>query len=348
MVLRLRRRIWKKETIPRIGGCGGKFEDMILILSNKWDLSVDFIVSELRSRDHPFLRLNTEDLVFNQIVTSLPNLRISLSLKKKSYDLTEAVKVVWYRRPGKPFDDIPQDEKPSPTIQQFVAEQWGIWIEALQLIPDVTWVNSPDRNNCMENKIRQLVLATELGFPIPDTIVSNDPNRIREHATKHSGVLVTKALYAPLIEEPDQDSFIFTNRIDVSELDGVENELQISPSIFQKCLSPKIDYRVTVIGDKVFPVKVEYKTEKDLPVDWRIVKDEINFTYTTIPQDVENKCRKYVESAGLIFGAIDLIEYGGDFYFVEINPNGEWGWLQKPHNIPIAQTLCDLLVSHDR
>ena len=103
----------------------------------------------------------------------------------------------------------------------------------------------------MENKIRQLVLATELGFPIPDTIVSNDPNRIREHATKHSGVLVTKALYAPLIEEPDQDSFIFTNRIDVSELDGVENELQISPSIFQKCLSPKIDYRVTVTCNNV-------------------------------------------------------------------------------------------------
>lgn len=321
---------------------------MILILSNKWDLTVDFVVSELRKRDHPFLRLNTENLISSQATIHLPDLRISLSSDENAYDLTKDVNIVWYRRPGKFFDDLPKNEKPSPSIQQFVTEQWAIWIEALQLIPGVTWVNHPDKNNRMENKMRQLLLATEIGFHIPDTVASNDPKQIHEHAINHGGELITKALYAPLIEEPDQDFFVFTNKIDLNDLVDAEEELKISPSIFQQCLSPKVDYRVTVIGETVFPVKIEYKAGKKAPIDWRVIKDDIGFTLIEIPSDVEQKCREYVRSAGLIFGAIDLIEYEGDFYFIEINPNGEWGWLQKPHNIPLAQSLCDLLISYDK
>ena len=321
---------------------------MILILSNKWDLTVDFVVSELRRRNHSFLRLNTENLISSQATIRFPDLKIFLSSDEKAYDLTKDVNVVWYRRPGKPFDDLPKNERPSPSTQQFATEQWAIWIEALQLIPDVTWVNHPDNNNRMENKMRQLLLATEIGLHIPDTVTSNDPLQIREHAVNHGGELITKALYAPLIEEPDQDFFVFTNRIDLNDLVGADEELKVSPSIFQQCLSPKIDYRVTVVGEAVFPVRVEYTAGGKAPIDWRVIKDNIDFTLVEIPSDVEEKCREYVRSAGLIFGAIDLIEYEGDFYFIEINPNGEWGWLQKPHNISIAQTLCDLLISHDK
>ncbi len=321
---------------------------MILILSNKWDITVDFVVSELHKHNHPFFRLNAEDLVSSQATIHLPDLRVSLSNNKKTYDLTKDVNVVWYRRPGKPFDDLSKNKRPPPSIEQFVTEQWAIWIEALQLIPEVTWVNLPDNNNRMENKMRQLLLAAEMGFHIPETLASNDPNQIREHAANYGGQLITKALYAPLLEEPDQDFFIFTNTIDLTDLVGAEEELKISPSIFQQKLSPKVDYRVTVVGETVFSVKVEYKAEREAPIDWRIIKDDIDFVLVEIPPDLEEKCREYVNLSGLIFGAIDLIEYGGDFYFVEINPNGEWGWLQKPHNIPIAQTLCDLLISYDR
>jgi glutathione synthase/RimK-type ligase-like ATP-grasp enzyme len=59
-------------------------------------------------------------------------------------------------------------------------------------------------------------------------------------------------------------------------------------------------------------------------------------------------CRKIVSDSGLIFGAIDLVQHDGEYYFLEINPNGEWGWLQHPHDVPIANALCDVFVAHDR
>lgn len=321
---------------------------MILILSNKWDLTVDFVVSELRSRGIDFLRINTEDLASGQATVHLPDLQILVSKNKKVYDLTHSVNVVWNRRPGTPFDNAPPIAKPSLAIQHFVNDQWFSWLETLQLISGVTWINHPQANNVMECKPRQLLMASQIGFHVPDTVISNDPNEVRLLARKHNDKLVAKALYSPLIEEPDEDFFIFTNEINITDLSS-EEDIRISPSIFQQSLRPKVDFRVTVIGDTVLPVEVNDQSEdKYSHIDWRTKKTGLNFSACNLPLDIEEKCRNYVRASGLIFGAIDLVQHDGMYFFLEINPNGEWGWLQHPHGIPIAKTLCDLLLTYDK
>jgi glutathione synthase/RimK-type ligase-like ATP-grasp enzyme len=54
-----------------------------------------------------------------------------------------------------------------------------------------------------------------------------------------------------------------------------------------------------------------------------------------------------VKRFGLVFGAIDLVQTPSGFYFLEINPNGEWAWLQKEAGLPIAETIVDILVQED-
>ena len=203
---------------------------MILILSNKRDITVDFVVSELRARRCEFIRINTEDLALGQATIRLPNLRILASKRGEICDLTHTVNVIWNRRPGRPFDDAPSNTRPSPAIQNFVNDQWFSWLEALQLVPDVTWINHPQANDAMENKARQLYLASKIGFQVPETIVTNDPREARQLAEKHGDRLVAKALYCPLIEEPDEDFFVFANEITIADLD-IEEEIMISPTI---------------------------------------------------------------------------------------------------------------------
>jgi len=321
---------------------------MILILSNKWDLTVDFVVAELRSRGGDFLRINTEDLVSRQATIHLPDLRILVSKREEILDLTRTVNVIWNRRPGKPFDDVPPSARPSPAIQSFVNDQWFSWLEALQLIPAVTWINHPQANDAMECKPRQLLLASQTGFLIPDTVITNDPDEARLLAGKHGDKLVAKALYSPLIEEPDEDFFVFANEIEIADL-APEDEITISPSIFQQPLRPKVDYRITVVGETVLPVAVECQDSAECShIDWRTEKTGLSFSPCDLPLEIEGMCREYVGAGGLIFGAIDLVQRDGKFFFLEINPNGEWGWLQHPHGIPIAETLCDLMISLDR
>ena len=320
---------------------------MILILSNKWDITVDFVVAELRARGCNFLRINTEDLASGQATICLPDFRILASKRGEVRDLTRTVNVIWNRRPGKPFDNIPPSARPSLATQDFVNDQWFSWLEALQLIPNVTWINHPQANDAMENKARQLLIASKIGFQIPETVITNDPKEARQMAKNHGNRLVAKALYSPLIEEPDEDFFVFTNAITATDLTA-EEEIKISPSIFQQCLSPKVDYRVTVVGETVFPVRVEHQNQRSSHLDWRTDKSEVRFIACSLPPEVEDLCRRYVKYNGLLFGAMDLIEHNGSFFFLEINPNGEWGWLQKPNNIPIAEALCDLMILYDR
>lgn len=320
---------------------------MILIISNKWDITVDFVVAELRKRGANFLRINTEDLVTSEATIEFSDFRISVSKQGRLYDLTQSTKVIWNRRPGKPFDTINPPDRPSLAVQNFVGDQWFSWLEVLQLIPGVTWINHPQANDAMESKPRQLLMASKIGFLIPDTLISNEPSQVLEFGKKHNGKLIAKALYSPLIEEPNEDFFVFTNVIDINEFKDDE-EIRISPSIFQQVLNPKIDYRVTVIGDTVYPVRITRQVEESsVSIDWRTDKTDLDFSACTLPEEIEHMCRRIVNDGGLIFGAIDLVQYDGRFYFLEINPNGEWGWLQQPCGIPIASTLCDLMMEHD-
>jgi glutathione synthase/RimK-type ligase-like ATP-grasp enzyme len=87
--------------------------------------------------------------------------------------------------------------------------------------------------------------------------------------------------------------------------------------------------------------------EIDVPVDWRTLKDEVQFVEDVLPEHIEELCHSYVAQNGLVFGAIDLVKVDDEFVFLEINPNGEWGWLQKPWGVPIAENLTDYLINHD-
>lgn len=312
---------------------------MILILANKWDLTVDLVVLELRRRNIQFVRLNTEDLPRWSATARFPKESIRLrSDEGKSFSISE-VRAVWNRRPGHVFDDVAPEGRPSAATQKFVTDQWFAWLESLQLEGGIRWVNHPSANGLMENKIRQLNLAARLGFSIPDTLVTNDAMEVRSWLSQLGGQAICKALYSPLIEEPNEDRFIFTNLLG-SLPDDFAESLCVAPVIFQRALLSKVDYRVTVVGSRVFAARVGVSNGV---LDWRTAKDEVSFTLCDLPVVIQDQCLQYVAEAGLSFGAIDLVELEGKFYFLEINPNGEWGWLERPHGIPISAALSDLL-----
>jgi len=198
----------------------------------------------------------------------------------------------------------------------------------------------------MESKIHQLRLADKLGFKIPETAVTNTGSAVSSFFERQDNTVISKALSSPIISESEQDEFVFSVHLDEPPSSDDES-LKVCPTIFQEPILPKTDYRVTIIGDIVLPVRIEGEDGIEVPVDWRTQKENIQFVQEDLPDRVEGLCRDYVEQAGLVFGAIDLVKFGDEFVFLEINPNGEWGWLQKPWGVPVAQNLTDYLVEHD-
>ena len=312
---------------------------MILVLTNKWDISADFVIREMARRGMPYVRIHSEDIAGCQCTVRLPGRTLTIDTQKRPPFTLEDLRVVWYRRPGKVFDWMTKGERPPKDVQIFVNEQWATWLEAIELSKCCRWVNPCAAASSFENKIRQLELADQIGFRIPRTIISNDPQNVREFARACGDKIVAKALFSPLLEGEREDRFVFTNRTSLLDLNDDES-LRISPTIFQEAICPKIDYRVTVVGGRVFAVKIIYPSSGE--IDWRAEKRDVTFIPTALPDAIEDRCREFVARAGLVFGAIDLVESEGGWYFLEINPSGEWGWLQQPVGLPIAQTLCDV------
>lgn len=77
--------------------------------------------------------------------------------------------------------------------------------------------------------------------------------------------------------------------------------------------------------------------------DWRLTKkDDLAIEDYVLSDDVAARCLRLVETLGLRFGAIDLAVSDGRHWFIEINPTGEWGWLDTPRrrlSIAIAEEL---------
>ncbi|MFX0141485.1 MAG: hypothetical protein ACFFDN_48050 [Candidatus Hodarchaeota archaeon] len=314
---------------------------MILILTNKYDISADYVTNILHKKKYEFLRINSEDIINKKVSIELPEFTYTIQSKEKIFNINKNLNSVWFRRPGKPFEFEPLERQPEKPIMTYIENQWHIFLESLLSIDHVYWMNNPMNNHIAENKIYQLKIANKLGFKIPKSCITNDLQILNEFLKSLNKEIIAKSLYLPLIEYAEKDYFIFTNIIETIN-DIKKEELSLSPVIFQEYLKQKIDYRVTVVGDTCFSVRIEFKNNK-IPVDWRTYKNNIRFKKTDLPSDIINKCIKLVKYFSLNFGAIDLVESKDDFYFLEINPNGEWGWLQTEANLPIAETIVQYL-----
>jgi glutathione synthase/RimK-type ligase-like ATP-grasp enzyme len=66
-----------------------------------------------------------------------------------------------------------------------------------------------------------------------------------------------------------------------------------------------------------------------------------------LPRGVEEKILRLMDYFVLNYGAIDIIVTpDGRHVFLEINPVGEFFWLERYTGLPIADTIAEVLLGH--
>lgn len=307
---------------------------MHLVVTSKRDLTSDFIILELQRRGLPYLRLNTEDVpkaVFRCSPGGDGNWQFNLS--NSSFELYQ-VKAAYFRRPGMP--------EPLPQINEFVRTystlEWHAAMQSLYWAIGERWLNAPHLIDLAENKIYQLTLARTLGFLIPDTLVSNDPLAAREFASK--GQIIGKPLRNAVVKGHAPDSVVFTARVSINE-ETDPLSIRASPMILQREIRKKFDVRATVVGDQVFAVTIDSQSDPAAVVHWRRTsKPDLVHAIYHLPEKVATQCIALTRKLGLRFGAVDLVlDLDDQLWFLEINPNGQWGWIETRTGQPIAAAI---------
>lgn len=314
----------------------------ILLLGSKFDLSCDYVIAKLHELNCGYLRLNSEDL--EEIKLKLDPIECILYIYTSNicYRIDEnKLKTVYYRRPVFLRE---YDSNTSSSIEKFTRYQWSAFIRNLMIFSKSLWINHPRATYFAEHKAIQLNIARKVGFHVPKTIITNQESLLDSRLVRE-GKIICKGLDTVLLRTKNSETFGYTNIM--SRKDLINEEIKTAPVIFQEPILNKTDIRVTVIGSEVFSVKIQPK-KGNFQGDWRIHKNEISYLPFQLPQPIIDKCLRLMKEFGLVFGAIDFVVENDIYYFLEINPTGEWAWLVDSSQLPIDFAIAKCLSTVDQ
>ncbi|MBU1700011.1 MAG: hypothetical protein KJ970_03430 [Candidatus Eisenbacteria bacterium] len=319
---------------------------MILIVTNKKDYTADFLILELKRQGEKYVRFNLEDFpqhirlawkLNNGVVDgqiSFPNLNVEFS----------EIHSVWYRRPVLPR---PDPNIRNPAAYEFAASESQASLDGIWRTLDCFWVSHPDNLRKAESKLLQLKIAAKIGFSVWPTLLTNDPTIGKEFFQDQEENIIYKPINRAQLTRDGRVDLIYTNPVKSNHLPEFDR-ISLAPSLFQKYVPKKAEIRVTVIGNRIFAVELDSQSQIESIHDWRRGDTaKIRHGSHQLPLETENACRALVKELGLAFGAIDLIlTPKGEYVFLEINPNGQWAWIQQMcPKVALRQTLTELLRS---
>jgi glutathione synthase/RimK-type ligase-like ATP-grasp enzyme len=316
---------------------------MLLIISNSRDIACDYLILKLNERGVPFERFNTDD--FPDLVTfdiSILDGKIDFELSLRNDIILKSNKIssVYFRQPLPPDVKIEFSEAEKSFVDSELTEFLrSFW----RTIPEELWLNHPKMLWMASSKVEQLNRAMSIGFNIPDTLISSQKEKIEEFLKRKKKV-ICKAIRHGFVKDKNKVMLAGTKRVPDNFIDRFDDWYSL-PMIYQEELIKGIDIRAVVVGEKVFAANIIADQSDDGNIDWRVSQIEgkhINHQAADLPNGIKQKCVQIVKSFGLRYSSIDLIrDIKGKYYFLELNPNGQWAWIEQLTGHAIRDSIID-------
>jgi MvdC family ATP-grasp ribosomal peptide maturase len=319
--------------------------DAVLLLTHSDDFyTVDLVSQALARKGVRPIRFNTD------LFPSSVRLSARAGDERAAQLFTEAgeqistaeVRAVWARKLWSPrmSDDLDERYR-SMCVGESVAALEGF----LDALHDAHWVNDLERQRAAENKQRQLRLAARAGLCVPRTLVTNDPDAARQFFGETEGQTIAKLLRPLAVSMDAAQPFVYTNRVREGDLAGAET-LRHSPMVFQELIPKARELRVAWVASEVFTGTLDASGTSRGRTDWRrAAPGECRWQKAQLPAEVLTGLRILMSELGLVFGAIDLIcTPSGEHVFLEVNPGGEWGMLERDLGLPISEAIAEALL----
>ncbi len=307
----------------------------MLVATEADDPTADMVIAELNRRDVPVVRFDPADIGADLTVSarfgtcSVP-VAGQVRTLSRSAELTD-VRAVYWRRPRWPtFPHLDEDDTRLATAQ--VRHGLGGTLYALE---GPLWVNHPLRITAADHKPAQLALAQRLGLTVPPTLVTNDPDEAREFIGSHDRVIHKTLRWTPYA----RDGVPLTGWAEPVTVDEIDARVGVTPHLFQARVEKVADLRVLVVGGRTFAVRITSGL-----LDWRKDYSALSYTVAHLPDQVDKALHTYLARLGLVSGSFDLaVDRAGDLWWLELNPNGQWGWLETQTGLPMSAAFADLL-----
>jgi glutathione synthase/RimK-type ligase-like ATP-grasp enzyme len=311
----------------------------VLVFSSRRDVvNYEPVVSRLARAGLDPLVLRFDDVVAGtqQLSVAMRGGRAEMTVDGRRFS-ADVVAAAWWRKPHWTGID---------RADGLVAASLGLELDRATravagLIDAAAWLNAPDAMSAAEGKLRQLAVAAGCGFLVPDTIVGNDWAAVDRAADERA--LVFKS-FRGTVQTREENRIVFTTQLTPDRLDALRGASPW-PGIFQTRVAGAREWRITVVGESVLPAAVLLRGDL---VDWRRHQFDggVRFAARELDATVAAACRSLTRRLDLRYAAIDLIEDAdGRFWFLEANPNGQYGWLERELGLPVSELIASELAA---
>lgn len=315
----------------------------VLMITNEQDLHADAVVLELQKRDVPVFRFHPEDFPHAcSISIEIHDGHIEGVIANEHHRVTfDDICAAWYRRPHSFF---PSTINPLSTqLSDYVKSQSAATMRTLYACLQTLWVGHPHKLQRADVKALQLAEASKAGLTTPHTLISNQPEKVAAFVDRLGDTeCAVKTLYCRGVSGEDGYRMPLTTVLPKGHsLDAVA----LAPSVFEPYVAKAAELRCVVIGRKIFAAKINSQANEKTRQDWRA--GDCQYEVFSLPARVEAAIHRLMDSFEINFASLDMIVTpDGDFVFLELNPNGQWLWLELDLGLPLVASLADLLTTN--
>lgn len=249
----------------------------------------------------------------------------------------DKVRAVWWRRPG----TFSFPESLQPAHRRLAHSESSTAFHGMFAAMRASWINPPEMDTLANHKPYQLAVAQAAGLEIPRTLMTSDPDELRAFRRECEDDVI----YKQFIALPE--SWAETRKLGAAESRISDESIRLAPVIFQRRVPAIADLRVTIIGDEIFAAAVDLR-DLEYAIDVRL---NLNPRYVIhrLPVEVTAKLHALMHKLDLVYGAIDLrLTEDGRYVFLEINPAGQFLYVEEQTGQPIAQALASRLAALSR
>ena len=300
----------------------------ILIITSSFDYTTNYVV-ENYGDIADFYRFNVdqfEDYNINIYNSGWEIICDKWKLQKK--DLCS----IYYRKPSVPNLDKFQSEYRVMIAKDIISIVNGIADEFYGRV-----LSRPSVLRRAENKVLQLLYAARKNFLFPGSYIGN------------SAEIANNLFDSQMIIKPITTGKLLINGqtelYHTMYFHPIKEQISLMPVYVQKYTEKKYEVRLTFIDNQVFPIRIDSNNK----LDWRM--DYAGNTYQEIelPQYIYDACKSMLDEFGLAFGAFDfIVDKNDEWVFLEVNPNGQWLWLECACKLPISKSIVSYLLGVDK
>ena len=268
--------------------------------------------------------------VVNWLSENISSLKSTLTTKNGDCVDVNELDVVWWRRTMSP-QQIPSFVKDPIHIDLINNDCSTALLGTLMNEFSGSWINSPVASRLAENKLLQLRAAQKAGFQVPKTLISQDPDKIRQFCAALNNQVIIKPV------KGTKKIPMLTQKITEEHL-ASDQSLRLCPAIYQEYIPGNLHIRAHCFGSGIYSVLV--KSDR---LDWR-QNLEVPFSIFELEEIVKVRLRRILDTLGLKMGIVDLkLTHEGEPIWLEINQQGQFLFAQGLTGLDLISFFAEFL-----